>query len=92
MNHPDAPGRVYNIGSQEEIAMEDLAKKIIEMTGSSSELKYISYEEAYGKPFDDMMKRMPCLDRLQKIIGFKPETKLDVILTRVIEDIRPRLC
>lgn len=90
MNCPDAPGRVYNIGSQEEIAMEDLAKKIIEMTGSSSELKYISYEEAYGKPFDDMMRRIPSLDRLQETIGFKPETKLDVILTKVIEDIKKR--
>ncbi|MHC5074556.1 MAG: GDP-mannose 4,6-dehydratase, partial [Planctomycetota bacterium] len=51
MNCPDAPGQVYNVGSQEEISIEDLAKKIIEMTGSKSEVKYISYEEAYGKPF-----------------------------------------
>jgi UDP-glucose 4-epimerase len=91
MNCPDAPGQVYNVGSQEEISIEDLAKKIIEMTGSKSKLKCISYEEAYGRPFDDMMKRMPCLDRLQETIGFKPETKLDVILNKVIEDIRPRI-
>ncbi len=90
MNSPKASGRVYNIGSQEEITIENLAKKITEMTRSKSELKYIPYEEAYGKPFDDMMRRVPCLDRLQETIGFKPETKLDIILLKVIEDIRQK--
>ena len=74
MNCPDAPGRVYNVGSTEEISMEDLAKKIVQMTGSKSELQYISYEEAYGKPFDDMMRRTPCLNRLETTIGFRPRT------------------
>ena len=86
MNCPDAPGRVYNVGSTEEISMEDLAKKIVQMTGSKSELQYISYEEAYGKPFDDMMRRTPCLNRLETTIGFRPRTSLEVILSKVIED------
>jgi UDP-glucose 4-epimerase len=63
MASPDAAGRVYNVGSTEEISIEDLAKKIIAATGSKSEIRYISYEEAYGKPVDDMMRRTPCLDR-----------------------------
>ncbi|MDH4201442.1 MAG: GDP-mannose 4,6-dehydratase [Phycisphaerae bacterium] len=83
---PDAAGRVYNVGSTEEISMEDLAQKIIAMTGSKSEIRYISYEEAYGKPVDDMMRRTPCLDRLEATIGFRPRTPLEEILTRVIED------
>ncbi|MHC5157483.1 MAG: GDP-mannose 4,6-dehydratase [Planctomycetota bacterium] len=83
---PDAAGRVYNVGSTEEISMEDLAKKIIAATGSKSEIRYISYEEAYGKPVDDMMRRTPCLDRLEAAIGFRPTTSLETILTRVIED------
>ena len=85
MNCTDAPGRVYNVGSTEEISMEDLAKKIVQMTGSKSELQYISYEEAYGKPFDDMMRRTPCLNRLETTIGFSPRTSLEVILSKVIE-------
>ncbi len=91
MNCPDAPGRVYNIGSTEEISIEELADKIIQMTESKSQKKYISYEAAYGKPFDDMTRRMPCLDRIRETVGFKPKTTLDRILQSVIEDIRSNL-
>jgi len=91
MNCPKAPGRIYNIGSQEEITIENLAKKVIEMTSSKSQLKYISYEEAYGKPFDDMMRRVPSLDRIKSTIGYEPKTALEDILKSVIEDIKNRL-
>ena len=90
MNCPDAPGRVYNIGSTEEISIEELADKIIQMTESESEKKYISYEEAYGKPFDDMTRRMPCLDRIKETVGYDPKTTLDDILQSVIEDIKSK--
>lgn len=86
MDRSEAPGRVYNVGSTEEITIEDLAKKIIVMTGSQSEIHHISYEEAYGKPVDDMMRRTPCLDRLEAAIGFRPRTSLETILTKVIAD------
>jgi UDP-glucose 4-epimerase len=86
MDCPEASGRVYNVGSTEEISMEDLAKKVIAMTGSKSRIEYLSYEQAYGKPFDDMMRRTPCLDRLEATIGFRPTTSLETILTKVIED------
>lgn len=88
MNHPGAPGRVYNIGSTEEITIEDLADKIIEMTGSKSEKRLISYEEAYGKPFDDMMRRVPCLDRIKETVGYEPKTTLDETLSYIIDAIR----
>jgi UDP-glucose 4-epimerase len=91
MNCPDAPGRVYNIGSTEEISIEELADKIIQMTESKSQKKYISYEAAYGKPFDDMIRRMPCLDRIKETVGYEPKTTLDSILQSVIEDIRSNL-
>ena len=87
MNCSSAPGRVYNVGSQEEISIEDLAKRIIEITGSKSKIEYISYEEAYGKPFDDMMRRVPCLDRIKETIGYEPTTGLDEILASVVENI-----
>ena len=86
MKCPDAPGKVYNVGSTEEISIEALAKKIIRMTGSQSEIQHLSYEQAYGKPFDDMMRRTPCLARLEAAIGFRPTTSLETILTKVIED------
>ena len=90
-NSPDAPGRVYNVGSAEEITIDALADKIIELTGSKSEKKLISYEQAYGKPFDDMMRRVPCLDRISKTVGYQVKTNLQQALASVIEDIRKRI-
>lgn len=88
MQCKDAPGRVYNIGSTEEISIEALADKIIQMTGSRSTKQHLSYEEAYGRPFDDMMRRIPCLDRIRGLIGFEPKTDLAEILRQVIAEKR----
>jgi UDP-glucose 4-epimerase len=91
MDCAEAPGRVYNIGSNEEISIEELAEKIIEMTGSGSVIKRVSYEEAYGKPFDDMLRRQPCLERIRETVGYEPRTSLDEILKEVIEHTRKRM-
>ena len=88
INSDRAPGRVYNIGSTEEITVSALADKIIAMTASKSEKKVISYEEVYGRPFDDMMRRVPCLDRIRETIGYEPKTNLDKTLELVIDDIK----
>jgi len=84
----EAPGRVYNIGATQEITIDALADKIIQMTGSRSAKKHVSYEEAYGRPFDDMMRRVPCLDRIRSLIGYEPKTDLDEILRQVIAEKR----
>jgi nucleoside-diphosphate-sugar epimerase len=86
MNCDEAPGRVYNVGSTEEINIESLADKVIELTSSRSEKQYLSYEQAYGRPFDDMMRRVPCLDRINELIGFEPRTPLKETLKLIIED------
>ncbi len=91
MDCPAACGRVFNIGSTEEVSMEQLADKIIEMTGGKSKKQFLSYEEAYGRPFDDMMRRVPCLDRVRDAVGFEPKTDLTKILEMVIEEKRSRL-
>ena len=91
MDVPEAAGRVYNIGSTEEISIEALADKIIEMTGSQSEKKFISYEEAYGRSFDDMMRRVPSLDRVRETVGFKPKTTLKETLNHIIREKRREL-
>jgi len=86
MSCDEAQGRVYNIGSTEEITINGLADKIIELTGSKSEKQFVSYEEAYGLPFDDMERRVPCLDRIKGLIGFQPRTSLEQTLTFIIEE------
>ncbi len=91
MNRPHTAGRVYNIGSQEEITINDLAKKIIKMTNSKSSIEYIPYEKAYGTSFDDMQRRIPSLDRINAATGYKPRTSLGQTLQMVIEDIQKQM-
>ena len=91
VNDSTSYGNIYNIGSTEEISIEDLAVKIKEMTGSSSEIKYIPYEEAYGQAFDDMSRRVPCLERIQQQVGYKPRISLDETLKRIIDYFRKEI-
>lgn len=85
MNCEQAAGKVYNIGSREEIAIEELADKIIEMTGSKSSKQFVPYEVAYGRPIEDMMRRVPSLERIEKTIGWKSRISLDETLQAIIE-------
>jgi UDP-glucose 4-epimerase len=88
MNSEEAAGKVYNIGSGEEITIEGLADKIIKMTGSKSKKKFVSYEEAYGRPIEDMMRRVPNLERIKKMTDWQPRTSLDKALQVIIESFR----
>jgi UDP-glucose 4-epimerase len=81
-------GRVYNIGSTEEITIEALADRIIRLAESNSKKKFISYEEAYGKAIDDMMRRVPDTSRIKKIIGWEHKTGLDEMLGLIIESFK----
>ena len=83
-------GRVYNIGSEEEISIKNLAEKIIEKTNSKSSIKFISYEEAYGKPFDDMLRRVPSIERIKQTIGYRPSMNLDQTLEMIIQSRKKR--
>ncbi len=85
MNNKDAVGQVFNIGSQEEISVENLAKKIIEITKSKSKLVYISYEKAYEEGFEDMQRRVPDTTKVNNLVGFKPTIDLEGIIKSVIE-------
>ncbi|MHC4087553.1 MAG: SDR family NAD(P)-dependent oxidoreductase [Planctomycetota bacterium] len=84
-NSEEASGGVYNIGSTEEISIEGLADKIIEMTGSKSKKEFVPYEEAYGMPMEDMMRRVPSLERINKAIGWEPKTSLTETLQAIID-------
>jgi UDP-glucose 4-epimerase len=83
--HADAVGQVFNVGSNFEISIEDLARKVKELTGSRSEIRYIPYEEAYEKGFEDMPRRLPDISRIQELTGYRPKVKLDEMLRKVIE-------
>ena len=80
-----AAGKVFNIGSNEEISIEELADKIIEMTGSRSKKRFVPIEVAYGRPIEDMMRRVPSLERIQETIDWKPKTTLDETLRLIVE-------
>lgn len=91
MVNPDTAGRVFNLGTDREITVDQLADMVIGLTGSRSEKKFLSYEQAYGKPFDDMIRRVPSLKRIQEAIGYRPEFSLEKTLELVIQDIKRRL-
>ena len=88
MNCEHAAGKVYNIGSNEEISIEELADKIIEITGSKSQKEFVSYEFLYGRPIDDMMRRVPALERIKEKVDWECKTLLVEALQAVIESIR----
>jgi UDP-glucose 4-epimerase len=82
--HTDrAIGEVINIGSDHEISIEGLAELVKERTSSSSPLAYIPYNQAYEAGFEDMQRRVPSLEKLQSLTGFRPETTLPEIVDRV---------
>jgi len=81
--HSQAVGDIFNIGSTEEITIEELARKVKEITNSSSPIAYIPYEEAYEVGFEDMMRRVPDISKISNLIGYKPMVGLEEILVRV---------
>ena len=87
---PEAAGMVMNLGSDEEIAILDLAKRVIAQTGSKSEISFKSYEEVFGADFEDMRRRVPSLGRARRLIGWKPKYTIDDIIRQVIEDKQKR--
>jgi UDP-glucose 4-epimerase len=88
---PEADGNVINVGTTEQVSINGLADKIIEMTGSTSGKTYLTYEEAYGRPFDDMLSRMPDLGKVNRLIGYAPSHTLEQTLGQVIDFERARL-
>jgi UDP-glucose 4-epimerase len=82
--HKNAIGEAFNIGSQEEITIESLAKKVIELTGSESKIEYIPYDKAYEQGFEDMERRVPDITKINTLIGFKPQINLEGIIKSVI--------
>ena len=83
VNEPLAVGQVFNVGSQEEVTIEQLAQTILKITESKSQITYIPYEKAYEEGFEDMQRRVPDTTKVKNLIGFKTT----YTLPQIIEDI-----
>ncbi len=89
-NHPDAVGQVFNIGNDKEITIEALARLIKKKTGSSSEIVYIPYDQAYEEGFEDMLRRVPDITKIRRLIGFEPRIEIEEIIDSVIDYYKSR--
>ncbi len=85
MESPDALGKVVNIGSTEEITILELARLVREISGSSSEIIKVPYEEAYPADFEDMQRRVPDVSRLVNLTGMRPSASIHSIIEQIIE-------
>jgi UDP-glucose 4-epimerase len=88
IDEPRAIGQVFNIGNGREISIGDLAARIKELTGSSSPIVRIPYDQAYEAGFEDMPRRVPDISKIRALVGYEPTVELDEILTRVIASLR----
>jgi len=79
----DTFGEVYNIGSQENCTIENLAKKVIKLTKSNSPIEYVPYDKAYAPGFEDMLNRVPKIEKIEKLLNWKPKYTLDQIIRDV---------
>ncbi|MEO8381357.1 MAG: GDP-mannose 4,6-dehydratase [Acidobacteriota bacterium] len=84
MDHDQAVGQVFNIGSNQEVSITQLAQRIKELTGSQSEIVFVPYSEAYEAGFEDMPRRVPDITKVAALVGFEPTLDLDGILREVI--------
>lgn len=91
VEHPSSVGEVFNIGSSEEISILDLAKRVIKLCQSNSEIKFTPYDRAFAPGFEDMRRRLPSTEKLAKLISYCPKYSLDDSLLRVIAYERERL-
>jgi len=85
MDRSEAVGEVFNIGSNEEVSINQLAEKVRELSGSKSEIMHVPYDEAYEEGFEDMPRRVPDVSKVSALTGFRPTVTLEDILHSVIE-------
>ena len=88
MNAPDTSGQIYNVGSTERVTISELAQRVLAVTGSSSELVQVPYNEVYGLGIEDMLHRQPAIEKVTDAIGWKPTRTLEQILGDVVEATR----
>jgi UDP-glucose 4-epimerase len=88
MEEPATRGQIYNVGSTESVTILELAERVLEVTGSSSELVFVPYEQVYGHGIEEMFQRMPAIEKITAAVGWTPTIDLDAILAEVVEHAR----
>lgn len=88
MDATELKGEIYNVGSMERVSILQLARRIMEATASTSTLDFVSYDEVYGRGIEDMLHRIPAIEKIDSAIDWRPTRKLDDILGDVIEHAR----
>ncbi|HEC23611.1 MAG TPA: NAD-dependent epimerase/dehydratase family protein [Chloroflexi bacterium] len=86
----EAVGEIFNVGTQEEISILDLAHRVRERVGSDSEIVLVPYHEAYETGFEDMRRRVPDISKIRRVIGWEPQKNLDETLDEIIAYFRAR--
>jgi len=87
-DHPGAVGEVFNVGNGREVSILELAERILALTGSRSPITLVPYDEAYGRGFEDLRRRVPEIAKARALVGYEPQVDLDETLRRVIAHLR----
>jgi UDP-glucose 4-epimerase len=82
----EAYGQVFNVGSDEELTVLELAQRIRKMCDSKSEIEFVPYEKVYGSSFEDMRRRVPDLRKIERFVGFRPEFSGQSLLEMTVRD------
>ena len=88
MDSDECNGEVFNVGNDQEVTILELAERVKAITGSTSEIQFIPYEEAYEKGFEDMRRRVPDLTKIRNAIGYEPTLDLDTTIQQVVDYFR----
>jgi UDP-glucose 4-epimerase len=80
MDSDKAVGQVFNVGNNSQVSIMELAKKVIEITGSKSGIEKVAYEKAYPEGFEDMQRRVPDISKIKQVLGWEPKINLDQII------------
>lgn len=91
METPEARGEVFNIGTDQEVTIHGLAKQVIDAVGSSSEIQFIPYDHVYPEGFEDMLRRLPDVSKLDRVTGFRPRLTLRQIIDDILTEMRAPL-
>ena len=88
LDDPRADGEIFNVGNPEEVSIKELAERVIERSGSSSEITFVPYEEAYEEGFEDMIRRVPDISKIGELLGWQPRRNLDEIIDVMVDSRR----
>jgi UDP-glucose 4-epimerase len=88
LDEPATDGEIFNVGSSESVTILELAERVLQATGSTSQLVFVPYDQVYGHGIDEMFQRMPAIEKIHGAVGWSPTIDLDAILAEVVEHAR----